>query len=61
MVVPETKLDDSFPTRQFLIKDFTEPCSLYKNGLVGEVLVYFREDILSKLLVIDILIEKINL
>ena len=43
------------------MKDFTEPCSLDKNGLVGEILVYFREDILSKLLVIDILIEKINL
>lgn len=53
-MVSETKLDDSFPTRQFLIKDFTEPCSLDKSGLVGEVLVYFREDILSKLLAIDI-------
>ena len=49
----ETKLDDSFPTKQFLIKGFTEAYSLDRNSSGGEYLVYVEECIPSKLIAID--------
>ena len=50
LVLTETKLDDTFPTAQFLVNGFSEPYSLDKNRKVGEVMVYIREDIPSKFL-----------
>ena len=50
LLVSETKLDDSFPTAQFLMSCF---CKLYRldrcsNG--GGLMLYIREDIPSRLL-----------
>ena len=54
LMVPETELDGSFPTGQFLMKGFIAPYRLDRNGLDGGILVYNREDIPSKLLAIDL-------
>ena len=54
-MVSQTELDDSFSTGQFLMKGFTAPYRLHRNGLGGGILVYNPEDITSKLLAIDFL------
>ena len=46
----ETKLDDSFPSAQFLIKDFSAPYRLDGNSKGGGLFFYIREDIPSKIL-----------
>ena len=51
LLISETKLDDSFPTAQFQMKDFSVPCRYDRNGKGGGFLRYIREDILSKLLI----------
>ena len=53
-MLTETKLDHSFPTRQFLMKDFTAPYRLDRNVESGGMLVYNREDITLELLAIDL-------
>ena len=50
LVLTETKLGDTFPTAQFLVNGFSEPYSLDRSRKGGGVMVYIREDILSKLL-----------
>ena len=47
LVLTETKLDDSFPTSQFLIDGFTTPYRMDRNRR-GGILIYVREDIPSK-------------
>ena len=49
-MLSETKLEVSFPTKQFRMKDFTAPYRLVRNGSVGGILVYVRKDTPSKLL-----------
>ena len=51
LLVSETKLDDSFPTAQFLMSGFCKPYRLdrYSNG--GGLMLYIREDIPSHLLI----------
>ena len=34
-LISEIKLDDSFPTAQFLIEDFAAPCTRYRNSKGG--------------------------
>ena len=51
LVLTETKLDDTFPTAQFLVKGFSEPCRLDRNKNGGGVMIYIYEDIPNKLLV----------
>ena len=51
LLISETKLDDSFPTAQFQMKDFSVPYRYDRNGKGGELLLYIREDIQSKLLI----------
>ena len=46
----ETKLDDSFPTAQFLIKGFSALYIFDRNCKGGGLLLYIREDIPSKIL-----------
>ena len=53
-MLTKTKLDHSFPTRQFLMKDFTAPYRLDRNVESGGMLVYNREDITLELLAIDL-------
>ena len=50
LVITETKIDNSFPTSQFLIEGFCKPYRYDRNRNVGGVLIYVREDIPSKVL-----------
>ena len=43
LVITESKLDESFPTQQFVIEDFSLPYRYDRNG--GGVMIYVREDI----------------
>ena len=46
----ETKLDDSFPTAQFSLNGFSKPYILHRSSNGGGILLYIRDDILSRLL-----------
>ena len=50
LVITETKLDDSFPTSQFLMKGFAEPFRLDRNRNGGGVMIYIRDAIPRRLL-----------
>ena len=50
LIVTETKLDPTFPTSQFVIDDYSEPYRFDGNINGGGVLIYIREDKLTKLL-----------
>ena len=50
LLISETKLDDSFPTAQFLMSDFCKPYRLDRCSNGGGFLVYIREDTPSRLL-----------
>ena len=50
LVITETKLDNSFPTSQFLEKDFAEPFRLDRNRNGGGIMIYIRDDIPRTLL-----------
>ena len=54
-MLSETKIDDSFPKGQFLIKWLGDPFRLDKNVNGGAILFYVREDIPAKLLSIETL------
>ena len=45
LAVSETKLDESFPTSQFLIDGFKKPFRYDRNTNGGGILVYFREKV----------------
>ena len=47
-LISEAKLDDSFPTAQFLIEDFGTAYRHGRNFKGGGLLLYIREDVLSK-------------
>ena len=49
-MVSETQLDDSFPEAQFLIEGFHSPFRFDGNIHGGAIVLYFREDISTKLL-----------
>ena len=53
LMISETKIDDSFPKGQFLIKGFSEPFRLDRNAHGGGILFYIREDIPAKLLSVE--------
>ena len=48
-MISESKLDNSFPTDQFLMSGYRRPFRLDPNGNGGGILLYVREDIPSKL------------
>ena len=50
LLVSETKLDDSFPTAQFLMSGFCKHYRLDRCSNVGCLLLYSREDIPFRLL-----------
>ena len=51
LIISETKLDDSFPTAQFLLHGFSAPYKLDRNSNGGGIILLFiREDIPSRLL-----------
>ena len=53
LMISETKLDSSFPEGQFLIPGYSSPYRLDRNCRGGGVMLFVREDIPSKLLLID--------
>ena len=58
LMISETKLDPSFPTRQFHIHGFSEPYRFDRNSIGGGILLYIREDIPSKLILTKMAIEE---
>ena len=50
LLVSETKLDDSFPAKQFLMEGYSLPFRLDRSGRAGGLLLFVREDIPSKAL-----------
>ena len=49
-MISEKKLDDSFPTAQFLLHGFSAPYRFDRNSKDDGILLYIREDIPSRLL-----------
>ena len=49
LLISETKLDDSFPSGQFKICGFSMPYRYDRNSMGGGLLLYIRDDILTKL------------
>ena len=54
-MLSETKIDDSFPEGQFLIKGLGDPCSIDSNDNGGRILFHVREDHPAKLLSVETL------
>ena len=50
LVITQTKIDDTFPLGQFYVEGFTMPYRLGSNRNGGDVIIYVREDIPSKIL-----------
>ena len=48
LMVSETKLDESFPTSQFMINGFSAPFRFNQNYKGDGVILYIREDIPSR-------------
>ena len=50
LMISETKINDTFLDSQFLIQGFSVPYRLDRAAKEGEILLYIREDIPSKLI-----------
>ena len=50
LLIPETKLDDTFPLNQFILEEFTPPYRLDRTTHGGGLMLFVGEDIRSKLL-----------
>ena len=50
MVISETKFNESFPNGQFKIPGYVLPCRLDRNQFGGDIMVFVREDIPSRVL-----------
>ena len=48
LVIAETKIDSSFPASQFTINGFKKPYRLDVSGNSGGILVYIRDDLISR-------------
>ena len=48
-----TKIDASFPINQFLLNRYSTPFQLGRNADGRRILLYVREDIPSKLLLVE--------
>ena len=60
LMISETKIHESFPTSQFLIDGFSSPYRLDRNSNGGGILVYFKNNIITKSLkTINLSIEAI--
>ena len=47
MIIGETKLDESFPSNQFMVRGYKKPYRKDRNANGGGVMIYVREDIPS--------------
>ena len=61
LMISETKIDETFPSRQFYTEGFTPPYRLDRNCHGGGILVYVREDIPSKLIEMNSSVESISI
>ena len=61
MIISETKINETFPSRQFYIEGFTPPCRFDRNCHGGGILVYARDDIASKLIEKNSSVESISI
>ena len=59
-MVTETKIDESFPTSQFIIPGFTLPYRFDRTKDGGGILAYISDDIPSKLLNISCIASDIE-
>ena len=50
MIISETKLYDSFQTKQLLINGFNEPIRQDRNENSGRILLHIRDEIPTKVL-----------
>ena len=50
LMISEAKLDESFPTSQFMINGFSPSFRLDRNDEAGGIILYIREDIPSSLI-----------
>ena len=50
LMVSETKLDDTFPTSQFLMQGYSTPFRKDQTSKGGDILLHVREDISSKII-----------
>ena len=48
MLISETKLNDTFPLSQFVLEGFRPPSRLDRTVHGGGLILFIREDILSK-------------
>ena len=55
LMISETAIDESFPKSQFLIKGFSDPFRIDRNVHGGGIFLYFKEDIPTKLLSIELI------
>ena len=53
LMISETKIDASFPIGQFLLNGYSTPFRLDRNAHGGGILLYVREDIPSKVLLVE--------
>ena len=48
-MISEKKLEESFPTNQFMISSFSDPFRLDQNDKGDGIIIYIRENISSRL------------
>ena len=48
LLISETKLDDTFPSGQFLIEGYKKPIRLDRNNQGGGILFFIRDDLTGK-------------
>ena len=58
LLILKTKLDNSFPNGQFLIKRYSAPYRLDQDAQRGKIMLFIKEDIPSKLLVVEEFLTK---
>ena len=58
VMISETKLDESFPSSQFFLHGYSVPFRFNRNGNGGDILLYIKDDIPSKLLSMNKNIER---
>ena len=51
LLISETKLDNSFPNGQFMIREYSAPYKIDRDTQGGAIMLFIRDDIPSKLLV----------
>ena len=52
-MISKTKIDESFPEKNFLIQGFSTPYRLDRDSKIGEIMLYVRADIPSNLLALQ--------